>query len=378
MQSEQKRGMSLGYFNLARGVGMILIVLGHSINLYLTPSVNLSPDSAPALFSGAGGVLGGGMMAAFFMISGIGFFRRSFRKCVSIQRRLLLKPYCLAAAAVLLTKLLLALVKRRSFFAHGGELVLTYLLGLNAEGGGEFLGIPVESVSIFWFVLALFGGWIIYNTISFLDSEVLRYGCAAVCAVLGYQMTLISRVWPYCIHIAFLAAGYLAAGEFIKKRGLLDRRIRAGWWILIWAVLAVCAAFGQVNIVAGVWRLGLLDVLGSFCAGFVILKGYALFMRREHDGKAAGILEEIGFHSIWIICLHAYEKVIFPWYRVAAALPDSPWLGVALCFGGRCAVMYLLYKIVTGAAGMVRDRRFGRSGLSGRISEEEKKQSDGE
>ena len=57
-------------------------------------------------------------------------------------------------------------------------------------------------------------------------------------------------------------------------------------------------------------------------------------------------MEEIGLHSIWIVCLHAYEKIIFPWYRVYEMLSGQPWLAAVLCFAGRCAVMYLLYRII--------------------------------
>ena len=146
--------MGLGYFNLARGLGMVLILLGHSMNLYLPPEVYRNPGL------GTGTVIGGGIMAPFFMISGFAFYKRSPKKCFSIQKKLFLYPYIFVAGAVLLTKAGLAVLEKRSFLKHGGELVLTYLFGLNAEGGGKFFGIPIEAVSIFWFILALFGGWL--------------------------------------------------------------------------------------------------------------------------------------------------------------------------------------------------------------------------
>ena len=62
---------SLGYFNLARGVGIVMVLIGHSMNPLL------SAAGEPHLFSGAGSVLGGGIMAAFFMISGFGFYKRN-------------------------------------------------------------------------------------------------------------------------------------------------------------------------------------------------------------------------------------------------------------------------------------------------------------
>ena len=68
-------------------------------------------------------------MAAFFMISGYGFYKRKPHKCFAIQRKLLLLPYCIVAAAVIISKFLLAVVRQRSFMENGGEFVLTYLLG---------------------------------------------------------------------------------------------------------------------------------------------------------------------------------------------------------------------------------------------------------
>ena len=300
MKNDSNKTMGLGYFNLARGLGMVLILLGHSMNLYLPPEGYRNPGL------GTGTVIGGGIMAAFFMISGFGFYKRSPKKCFSIQKKLFLYPYIFVAGAVLLTKAGLAVLEKRSFLKHGGELVLTYLFGLNAEGGGKFFGIPIESVSI---------------------------------------LTLISKVWPYCFPMALLAVGYLAAGEFVKKHNLLERKISLKWWILIIGSTVVSAIFGDVNIVACQWRLGLADVWGTFCAGFLILRLYALFMNKERTGKIIGVLEEIGFNSISVVCIHAYEKIIFPWYRVAGLFPAQPWIGVGLCFLGRCIVIYLIYKM---------------------------------
>lgn len=342
MEKKSDNSESLGYYNLARGLGMILIVLGHSMNPVLPKVSNSYP------FQGAGTVLGGGIIAAFFMISGFGFYKRTPKKCFKIQKKILLKPYTLTAAAVLLTKFLLAILKKRSFLKNGGELILTYLLGLNAEGGGRFMGIPAESVSILWFILALFGGWNIYNAITWIKSVRLQRYLTAGCVILGYFLTKITVVWPFCFPMALLAAGYLAAGEWIRKKHLLSEKLPVGWWIIIITLVLFSAAFGEVNIVACVWRLGLTDVAATFCTGFLLLRFYSCVMQHEWNGKIVMLLEEAGFCSIWIVCLHAYEKIIFPWYRLNQMLPDNPWLAVMLSFFGRCAVMYMLYWIVSG------------------------------
>ena len=331
---------NLGYFHMARGLGMVLILLGHSI----TPFFN-SVEAELALFSGAGSVLGGGIMAMFFMISGIGFYSRSPKKCLSMQSKLLLKPYLITTAAIVLTKVLLALIKQRPFPSHGGELVLTYLLGLNAEGGGTLFGIPVDSVSIFWFILALFGGWIIYNGISRLRSSRLRTALVIGCVVLSWLLTLISDVWPYCLPMMLLSVGYLTFGYEIRQRHLLERNLPVWCWVLIWLIALISAAFGSVSIVSCHWRLGLIDVAGSFCVGYLLMRLYC----RVHSAlrRGSALLETIGFYSIWIVFLHGYEKVIFPWHRLGMLFPDNPALCVCLCFILRCLVIFGLYRLIS-------------------------------
>lgn len=342
MRNKSERAESLGYFNLAKGMGILLILAGHSITPVLTQM------QTGKIFSGAGSVLGGGVIAAFFMISGFGFYKRSMKKCFSIQCRLLLRPYGIVAAAVLGTRGLLAILEQRSFLEHGGELVLTYLLGLNAEGGGTLLGIPIESVSIFWFVLALFVGWMIYNWVMQMKSPVRRTEMIVSCVILGYGLTLISKVWPFCLPMGLLAAGYLAAGRRMREKRLLERKLPVWCMGILLGVAGISAAFGQVNIVACVWKLGIIDVAGSFCVGFLLLRLYAWFMKKQGDqektGRIRGLIEEVGFYSIWIVCLHAYEKIIIPWYRVYGILRAYPWLAVAICFIGRCLIMYGIYK----------------------------------
>lgn len=353
MEKEQLAG-SLGYFNLARGLGMVLILWGHSANLFCARQ---AVDPGP--FTGAGSVLGGGVMAMFFLISGYSFFRRSPKKCLAIQTRNLLRPYGATAAAVLLTKLLLAIVERRSFWEHGGEYILTYLLGLNAEGGGTLFGIPVESVSILWFLLALFGGWVLYNGILQLGSEPLQWLLVGGSAVLGWLLSLHARVWPFCLPIMLVAVFFLAVGAQLRRYHLLEGPLPGWSYLLMGAVLLVSMAFGQVDMVNCLWRLGPLDILASCCCGFLLLRLYGRLLRLPWRGLPGTVLETVGFYSLWVVCLHCYEKVIVPWYRLAWLLSDWPLLGTALCLALRCLVMYGLYRLVSFALNQW-DRRHRR------------------
>lgn len=351
-KTRSNNSIGLGYFSLARGIGMVLILLGHS----MTPFFAVE-NMGDMLWSNAGSVLGGGIMAMFFLISGFGFYSRSLRKCWNTQWKLLLKPYCITAAAIIATKVLLAVVKQRPFADHGGDLVLTYLLGMNAEGGGTFLGIGVDSVSIMWFVLALFGGWLIYNGICRLNSVRLQYALVSGAVVVGWLLTLVSDVWPWCLPMALLAVGYLAAGDLIRRKNWLTAKLPAWSWVLLTAVSVCCFAFGQVNMVACRWKLGILDVAGSFCVGFLLLRGYCWLMDKIRMVGPVRILESVGFHSLWVVFLHGYEKVIFPWYRLGNLLPESPVLCVLLCLALRSVVIFVLMRLVLWGRRNLRKKR---------------------
>ena len=141
------------------------------------------------------------------------------------------------------------------------------------RGWGNIMGIPIESVSIFWFILALFGGWNLYNGIVQLKSVRLQHFLSAGCVVLGYLLTKLSKIWPFCLPMVLIAVGYLASGEWIRKNHLLRKRIPLLCWIIMAAVVLFSAAFGQINMVACIWHLGLVDVASTFGVGFLVLWG---------------------------------------------------------------------------------------------------------
>lgn len=351
-----KKHQTLGYFNIARGIGMFLILFGHSITPFFSAALPV-----PTLFSSAGSLLGSGIMAMFFMISGFGFYTRRPRKCWSMQTRLLLKPYLYTTTAILLTKILLAILKQRPFSKHGGSLVVTYLFGLNAEGGSTWHGIPIDSVSIFWFLLALFGSWVICNAIFRLHSRRVQGILVTGCVILSYLLTRISKIWPFCLPIVLLAVGYLAVGTVIQKRNLLEKPLPLWFWWILAGTTTVCCLFGHANIVACQWQLGLLDVAGSFCIGFLLLRLYHHLMQHNWHNRMVSVLEWVGFHSLWIVCLHGYEKVIFPWYRLQTLFPTHPIVCVWLCFLLRCGLIYLLFRLLDPISRRLRRRRHPQS-----------------
>lgn len=307
---------AIGYFNLLRGLGMILIIMGHSYTMVLQHADLVYKEEATGIFSGWGKVFGAAIMVMLFIISGYGFFKRRPKKCWSIQKELLLYPYIAVAVSVLLAKGLLAVLEQRPFAEHGGEYVLTYLLGLYYRGGGTLFGIPVEMIGVFWFVLALLEGWNIYNGICQISNLRTRRILIIGSAMLGYAMSCVTPLWPYVIHVGFLVPLYLAVGEWVRSEKWLSYAMPAWQWILLFLASGLSLAFGNCEIPDGIWRLGPLDVLGSMALALLTFRLYAWIIDRIPQNFIVRFIENIGRISIYVLSIHSFETVIFPWYRV--------------------------------------------------------------
>lgn len=341
MHQTSQNQYGLGFFNLFRGAGLLWVIVGHSLALFF-PQSSIFP--VLPVFSHAGRVLGGSIMVMFFMISGFYFFRRSPKKCLTVQARLLLKPYAVTALATVIGRWLYFTACHRATWRNTVSMVLTYALGLNATHGETLAGLPIYTISIFWFILALFGGWVLFNLIQQLPHKGLRAACVVLCVITGWLLTEVSKVWVFAIPMALLAVGYIAAGYEIKQQDLLSRPLPWYVWAVISALSLFSLAFGDIDIAACIWKMGLWDIAGSFCLGFLMLRLYCRIMRHNFTGRIVRLLERVGVHSVWIICIHAFEKTLIPWKDLAKLFPDLPLLCGIICFLGRCLLIYLIFK----------------------------------
>lgn len=343
MGNAPKKYNTLGYFNLARGLGILMIIIGHSVSPFLMGS-----DAAnPGIFANAGYVFGGGVMAMFFMISGFGFYVRRPKKCFTTQAKMLLKPYYLVGLSVLAVRMASAFLKGRNLLSTMIEGLLPYLLGMNAENISALAGEPIRSITVMWFVMALFVGWIIYNGICRLHSRAVKISLIALCVTLGWVLSSVAQAWPFCLPMGLITVGYLSVGYQIKQQQLLDSKLPGYLPPLMLVVIVFSCAVGNVDMGAGVWKAGPLDVGASFCIGYLLLQLYARFMERDHSHPILHILEWAGSRSIWILALHAFEKSALPWYRLHNLLQGRPLISTILCLVFRICLIWMLHSLIS-------------------------------
>lgn len=354
MANSRRMHYSLGFFNAARGIAALFVIIGHSMALFL----NHLPMPHYTLFAGAGRVLGAGVMAMLFMVSGFYFQRRPMKRCIRTQTKLLLKPYLFTGLSILAGLWVRSRITETPFLETCIKIGATYLLGLNASKGVTIFGIRLGTVSIFWFVLALYWGWIILNRINFQKTVTARSLTITACVALGWALTKISTVWPMALPMALLAVGYLAAGSQIRSRQMLDKRIPFWAWLVILPVTFVSLALGNVDIAGCTWKLGLVDVAASFFVGYLMLRFYCRWMSRKTGGIYLKRTDNLGIHSLRILCIHAFEKAVIPWGNLIKVFPDQPLLCVALCIAGRLLMIQgLIFLLEKGRKFLHRKKR---------------------
>ena len=348
---------TLGYFNLDRGVGILLVLLMHSANLFGVVTLG---QAGGGLFAGWVDVVGAGLMAMFFLESGYGYFRRKPRQCLKNQVTMLIVPYYIASALIVLTKLALAVIEHRPFTEHGGNLVLTYLLVLNHNGGGTLFGIPTESVRIYWYPFSLAVGWVILNAIEQRKDTRFRAAMITLCVLVGCGLGMWRERWMFEIPVVLCVVGYLAAGAEIRKRKLLEKKLP--WWAyaLMLLAIAVSLAFGQINFANCRWRLGPVDLLAAGCIGFLLMRLMA-WVKTRVSGRLTAAVETVGLNSFMIILVHGYEGQIVPWYRLEGLLGGRKPLCAVIVFVLRLAFVLAVVKGIDAGKRLYADRRRGKA-----------------
>lgn len=341
LQRRERDTNSIGFFNVARGCGICFVVACHSL-IYFYPITYRE-----GLFGNLLPNLGAGLMAMFFIISGYGFYPQKPKKCIRTQSKLLLRPYLITVCLILLAKLGLAILERRSFWKFGGQYIFSYLFAVNEGWEGTILGLEVDNVAMFWFFWALWGGWIVYNFIARLQSQNVRRILVLGCVLLGWSLTLISQVWVYVIPNMLVVVGFLFIGHRLRETAWLEKpNLTVPEYVVLLVPSLITLAFGGVDMYSFTWLLGPIDILGSACLGVLFCRLFAWLSTFPIENKMTEALGYIGFHTLWIFCIHAFEEKVFPWYRLGNLFSERKYIAVILCFLLRCVVIWIGLKLI--------------------------------
>ncbi len=336
----------IGYFDIAKCIAILFIVVGHTGIIY--------PEAMP-----------GGMpqklvhfsftfhLPVFFVASGYffkldtvlskQFFKKAWKNIIT--------PYWVTCLIILAGVVLMAAASGTSILNELALWTPAALYGAGAVNPGMIF--PVYRIGGIWFLLALFWAQIIILAAQRLPKPGLWICGLFALGCLASQSIML----PWSIQSGICAAPFVYAGALARKYQILERdgRVATAATVvcaLIW--IAYIVLFGRdMSFAEFVLSNGVFDIIGSFAAAYVVFR--ACRFLEHHAATLSKFMEWIGRNTLVIFCMHIVEDNVMAstWHQLIVQLsvdmPEAGWLLfliIRLAFIAlECAIVYCIPKL---------------------------------
>lgn len=286
-------GSRIECVDVAKGVGIMLVVLGHLIGYFNAPLVRLYPFVY--LFH----------VPLFFFLSGL-FFRQEEAWMPFLKKKFLrlFVPYVLASVFFFLVEW----GRVRSM----GDLYEGTMSAANLWQA--VLGVrPMKSMLTMptWFILVLFRVCIIYKLMVLLARRRiwLAFLICAILAVIGILCRLdYAMIGQTLVALPFFCLGHWAGPEFFENRRLWNTGSSAVSFVLSAVVLFFLSGWQQTNIAFGDYGHPVWMVVGALLGIMMTLWGCSLISKVSWIKKP---LAYVGRHTLAILVWHVFVLLVF-------------------------------------------------------------------
>lgn len=344
-----KKPRNLG-IDMARGIAIIAVVLGHTVN------AGRNDFLFQFCFSFH--------MPLFFLVAGYFFTQTGVDKKFLVKNaRTLLLPYVLTCAAIVFCACLSEFIFR---WGPGVRQVFWQWFTNSLYGAGAMdnpLPDGIGMIGAPWFLLALF-----WARLFLAMAKSMPYTPVVVLGLFAAGYASATVFWlPLSVQAGLCATLWLYLGGKIKEARLLEPGVvPLPCWILMLAlwVLDFCF-FGHLFMVVNHYGAGPMDVVGGLCGSLVIIKGCMLIEHKApHVSRA---LAALGVVTLTIFSTHSIEMAAIPWELLRpwlAWMPAELWVVDlilrSMVIALLCLLVYLLPRPVSGI--FFPGRKAGRKG----------------
>ena len=316
MPTEKQYKIRLDTFNFAKGLLIILIVVGHKIFYY--------DDSVTDLYFGIAPIMiffRHGANPAFYMIAGFGFRAMKGKKCLTKTFKDLVVPYLYVMVAYAICFPLFHYMTFRWWPGAIHEtirFVLAFLLGL-PEGGKEFLGYQLYECSVVWFLLSLFIALNLLNLLLKIKEKRWQYVVVGACLFLGYILAQKDFDY-YCIPQGLMGAAYCYIGFLINQHKIYASERLPIICIVLAVLSGIQGVWGEFHMGYGIFDHGFIECIIAGCSGALILLLSIILGNKKW--RILDSIKKVGVYTYWIMCIHAVEMSCIPWYYWSNCMKD--------------------------------------------------------
>ncbi|MCR5558083.1 MAG: acyltransferase [Butyrivibrio sp.] len=289
---------TLGMFDAYKGLVMFAMMLSHTYGL-VDSLAEKYPDK---IFLIIMSFLAEACMPALLIVSGYGFRKTTFKKCVKQQYKTLLIPYLVCICILPVVHLF------AYYLMYGGarySLERSFLIFL-----GGFLGLTSGPC---WFLVTLMIGSVIFNELlqRFEGKKLLI--ATAVVALLGWALSFIPvQMLPFALGQALIAPFYLYLGYIAKKKKLFTSESNTKLMLILTLVSVVLFAIYkynglEFNMGFSQYPFGPISVCGAGVMAIVDI--YLFLLLNRFTGPILNGLRNVGKISLYILIVHSIELV---------------------------------------------------------------------
>lgn len=331
--------VTLGTFNIAKGLAMICVVAGHTLQHYhVTKWSFITPLLIPLVFANA-------LMPMVFMISGFGFRPKSTKVVIKRTAGELLKPYITVMCAI---AVLFPLCHYLAFRWWPGALeestryFLSFLFGI-PKSGKEILGYSTYECAVVWFLLAMLIALNLMNCVLKVKKLAIQIVLVLLCILASQGLYALDFNY-YCLPQGLAATGFCYLGYVIREYKLLDwlyasKKRFVVYLLLLLVTVLHLVVYGRFDLTCETYDHYIIEYFGAVCSGVLLL---CLSVRAaQMDWKWCDGINTVGIYSYWILCLHSVENTCIPWYRWSELMENHQILG----FLGELAVKTIIYIV---------------------------------
>lgn len=282
----------IDWIDIVRAVGMFLIIMGHTLEVYT--------------YSIVGKLIFAVHVPVFFVLSGYLYKEKTFKKVFKGGNVNLLLPY-------LATLLIVVIITRFNFifpnWIYNLDMRNFWISAL--YGSGTTLNpfwdksLTINAIGAIWFLLAMYFGNIIFNFIidSFRGNLYISGIVATIVTFVGFYLTDTDIWLPWSLNAAMASQLFYYSGYLIKKFDLIEKCGRFGCFtgIVLWIVSAQ-SGFLYLNIAYA--DSPILAILGGIGGSFTLMYLAKILCETKADLKA---VKYYGQMSLIVLCVHLID-----------------------------------------------------------------------
>ena len=336
---------NLTMFDLAKGIGIIGIIFGHTKGL-VYGGLDVSGLKLEMVSSIIGLFFLYGLLPMFFIASGYGFRISETKTTCKKQLYFLVKPYAIVTLATVLVSLLRFFIDSEYKLEEFLGTILPFLFANAHEC--SIGSIAIKSIGPMWFGFSLAIAWIVLNSILNVKNQRLRNIMLISIPMVGYFFSKFDLSYYSLTQTLFVVLLIFVGYLLREKKIFIKESNKTIFAYCLGGILFVALAIYNGNNISIVWnKMGknyFIMMILCMISGTIILRAF-LVLNQYAIGKFKW-LKEIGRNTYIIFYIHSFEDIAIPWKKVVNFLPEGKFLSFIILVSLRCLLIYVIYKMI--------------------------------